>query len=188
MWETISALVAIVTCHMHWTYFLLRWHILFPSPSVWLPWRFLLGLLSLPSPAPSCSPPSPPLSTPVLLFLPVFTPPLPSPSSAFFRCDLGFLCSDCPPPRLPLRVWWCRRDGLSSEPGPGITVASNRTWEVWWWCSPLRLRLLSVDSPRSKGGLTGPGPPPPPPATWLLCSWRHVCLWSSSAGWCWLKQ
>lgn len=177
--------------HVCWTYFFLCWHILFPSPSTWLPCRFLLGLLSQPSPASSCSPPSPPPSTPLLLCLPVFPVPTPpsSFSSAHLRCDLGFLCSDCPPPRLPLLVWWWRLDGLSSVPGPGITVASNRTCEVWWWwCSLLRLLLLSVDSPRSMGGLTGPEPPPPLPPTWPSCSWRRVCLWSSSAGWCWLKQ
>lgn len=64
-------------------YFLLCWHVLFPSPSIWLQWRFLLGLRSPPSAAPSCSAASPPPSTPLFLCLPVFTaPPLPSPPSS----------------------------------------------------------------------------------------------------------
>lgn len=172
-------------------YFLLCWHVLFPSPSIWLQWRFLLGLLSPPSAAPSCSAASPPPSTPLFLCLPVFTaPPLPSsPSSAHFWCDLDFRCSDWPPPRLPLRVWWWRLEGLSSDPGPGIAVASKQTCEPWWWRSPFWLLLLSVDSPRSNGGLAGSETPTPQPApTWPPCSWSLVCLCSSSTGRCWLKQ
>lgn len=173
------------------TYFLLCWHVLLPSPSTWLRWRLLLCLLSPPSTAPSCSVVSPPPSTPLVLCLPVFTaPPLPSsPSSVHFRCDLDFRCSDCPPPRLPLRVWWWRLDGLSSEPGLGIAVASRRTCELWWWCSPFWPLLLSVDSPRSNGGPAGSVLPTPQPApTWPPWSWSLVCLCSSSTGSCWLKQ